>query len=289
MKIGFTGHESFVCRNAWLKKGFDYRAFGKSDIEDAVIKLGVGKNMVASIKYWLRSFNILTDRDENTEFATWLFETYDTYLEDIASIWLLHYSIIKSEKAYLFNVFFNEFVKERTEFTKEHLLNFLKRKTEEQGLAYFSPRTYESDVNVLLRSYLRANDGKTDVEEETSTLLIDLNLLSTFQLENTEGKFDQWYSISRTEREDLPIHVLLFAILDNYPVNTSISFFELLEGYNSPGVIFNISEKGLENKIKSIVEEWPGNIMFNNTAGNRVLKLRTTNLNKWEILNGYYN
>ena len=55
----FSGHESFPCKSLWLKKGYDFVA-NKNDFNspDAVITLGVGKNMVASIRFWLRAFGV---------------------------------------------------------------------------------------------------------------------------------------------------------------------------------------------------------------------------------------
>ncbi|NEM99756.1 DUF4007 family protein, partial [Pontibacter burrus] len=59
LKYTFSGHEKFQCRHLWLKKGYDYLQLGKSFLEeDAVIELGVGKNMVASIRFWLKAFGI---------------------------------------------------------------------------------------------------------------------------------------------------------------------------------------------------------------------------------------
>jgi len=47
LRFSFSGHESFQCRQLWLKKGFDYIKAGKSfNSGDAVVDLGVGKNMV---------------------------------------------------------------------------------------------------------------------------------------------------------------------------------------------------------------------------------------------------
>ncbi len=48
----FSGHETFYCKSLWLKKGYDFRLGGNTfNQEDAVVKLGVGKNMVASIRF----------------------------------------------------------------------------------------------------------------------------------------------------------------------------------------------------------------------------------------------
>src|SRR5579884_462777 len=52
-RIGFSGHETFPFRTAWLKKAVDAvtadpRVFTR---DDAFVVLGVGKNMVRSIRH----------------------------------------------------------------------------------------------------------------------------------------------------------------------------------------------------------------------------------------------
>jgi hypothetical protein len=61
--IVFARHETFHPRFGWLKKGFD-RASEDSEVflrEDAPVQLGVGKNMVRSIRYWCVAFKLLAD------------------------------------------------------------------------------------------------------------------------------------------------------------------------------------------------------------------------------------
>jgi len=69
-KLRFSGHESFICKQFWLKKGYDFlnQNFSFND-DSAVVKLGVGKNMVASIRYWMKTFElteIKVNRDEDS-------------------------------------------------------------------------------------------------------------------------------------------------------------------------------------------------------------------------------
>jgi hypothetical protein len=54
--LKFSGHESFHCRPFWLKKGFDHIKSDQPFNDYAGIELGVGKNMVGSIRFWLKSF-----------------------------------------------------------------------------------------------------------------------------------------------------------------------------------------------------------------------------------------
>lgn len=61
-RFSFSGHDSFQCRSLWLKKGLDFVNQGYEFAqEDSVVKLGVGKNMVSSIRYWMnKNDNIAT-------------------------------------------------------------------------------------------------------------------------------------------------------------------------------------------------------------------------------------
>jgi len=53
LKKSFAGHETFPLRLFWLKKGFDQNAISPEIFlsDEAVVKLGVGKNMVRSIRH----------------------------------------------------------------------------------------------------------------------------------------------------------------------------------------------------------------------------------------------
>lgn len=64
IKSTFSGHETLACKSLWLKKGY---VFVKEDHsfndEDAVVALGVGKNMVAAVRYWYKAFGLNKDAE----------------------------------------------------------------------------------------------------------------------------------------------------------------------------------------------------------------------------------
>jgi hypothetical protein len=68
-KVAFSWHESFVLRFGWLTKGF--RAFEEDPNiftnKDVVVTLGVGKNMVNSIRHWLRASKFIFWEPDNKE------------------------------------------------------------------------------------------------------------------------------------------------------------------------------------------------------------------------------
>lgn len=185
-KYTFSGHESFPCKSLWLKKGYDFVVGGNDfNSPDAVITLGVGKNMVASIRFWLRAFGV-TENDKKTELGNYLFDENkgkDKYLEDIATLWLLHFNLVFSEEATLYKMFFCGIQKERTNFEREQVLTYVKLRMVEAGkMTLFNANTAKKDIGVLLQNYCLPR--KPQSNEDFSSLLIDLDLIR----QSSEGK-----------------------------------------------------------------------------------------------------
>ncbi len=289
MKLQFSGHESFICKHFWLKKGYDFITHkGNFNEESAVIDLGVGKNMVTSISYWLKAFGLIDTNNKPTELATLILKDKDPYIENLGSVWLLHYSLVKTNKASIYNLFFNEFRKGRTEFTRDQFLNYIKRALEDESQKSFNDNTILSDISVFIRNYLKPSykETKIDIEEDFSSLMIDLDLMKSYKAENSEGKYIDWYQVENKIQIDLPADVVLFTILDNESYGKSIAFKELLVGFNSPGAVFTLNEEGLYSKIEQLTKKYKG-LIFSESAGVRELQIKGF-LNKWEVLNGYY-
>ncbi len=105
-EVSFGRHETFHPRYGWLRKAYvaadaDREAFNRPE---ATVNLGVGKNMVHSIRYWGWAFKLLEDAPGGgrspgqvpTDFADRLFndDGWDPYLEDPGSLWLLHWRLL---------------------------------------------------------------------------------------------------------------------------------------------------------------------------------------------------
>jgi hypothetical protein len=271
LKYTFSGHESFQCRQFWLKKGFDYVIKGKSfNAEDAVVELGVGKNMVSSIRFWMRAFNLISTNDVPTDFAVKLLadDGFDPYLEDEASLWLLHYQLIKKAFASTYFFIFNELRKEKIEFTKETYKTFIKRVTESEKLAPISDKTLLEDFSVFTKMYVRSDAQSKDIEDSFSGLLTELDLVKAFSKEDLH-----FYFIENSERSEIPEDVILYAILDSETFEASINLGSIEMNPNSVGSIFAINRPGLLNKIESLVAKY-NYLVFNDQAGIKELQFK---------------
>jgi hypothetical protein len=289
LKLGFSGHESFICKQFWLKKIYDFVASKqKFNDEDAVIALGVGKNMVSSLRYWGKAFHILDENDHITPIAKFVLDDqgFDPYLEDFGTVWLLHYHLIKTCKASIYSLVFNEFRKERSDFTKEQLHGFLKRKCQEVSANSYNVNTINTDINVFFRNYVKPHrDDKVEIEDDYSGIMIDLDLIKSYKQRNDETIITR-YKIDLHERLSIPAEIVLYCIMDNYPDHKTVSFRELLNGVNSPGSVFVLTAEGLHNILISLSEQYK-QVVFTETAGIQVLQFKG-NLQKQTILHEYY-
>ena len=99
----FSGHQTFPFRYTWLKKGFDAVAKDQTvfSSENASVTLGVGKNMVSSIRHWcivaelIRTDTYQRGRLVPTPLGEAIFDNngFDPYLDDPATLWLIHWKI----------------------------------------------------------------------------------------------------------------------------------------------------------------------------------------------------
>lgn len=284
VKFVFSGHDTFQCRLLWLKKGYDFvkGKFSFND-EDAVIRLGVGKNMVSSIRFWMKAFNVIDNKDKPTEFGIKLLDNevgYDPFLEDDASLWLLHYQLVKTGLAATYSIIFNEFRKEKLFFNKDTYVNYLKRRKETEPSLVFNDNTVSDDFVVFVKMY-QGSESSKDFEDSFSGILSEIELLKIIG----KGK-EEKYQIENSERDKLPGAVLLYSIVENPNYGNSISLNSLEYENNSPGSIFALNRSGLTNKISDIISDFKG-ITFTDHAGIKELQFKNKP-NAYSILDTYY-
>ena len=97
----FARHETFHPRYLWLKKAYDRvtedpLAFRH---KNAIVKFGVGKNMVNSIRFWSLAFKITETVKKGlvpTTFGHKIFgeKGLDPYLERAETLWVLHWKLL---------------------------------------------------------------------------------------------------------------------------------------------------------------------------------------------------
>ena len=280
-KYCFSGHESFPCKSLWLKKGYDFVTGGNDfNSPEAVIGLGVGKNMVASIRFWLKAFGI-TENDELTELGHYLFDDdkgKDKYLEDIATLWLLHLNLIFLEEATLYKLFFCGLQKERTHFEREQVLTYVKLRMVEAGkMTLFNANTIKKDIGVLLQNYCLPR--KPQSNEDFSSLLIDLDLIR----QSSEGK---GYYFNVDGKRKVTKEIFLYGLLKQREQegDNTIPFDTIQERV---GLVFCMQDFETIEMLKQLASEYSDNFSYSDVAGIKQVQF-TKDLDVKQVLDNYY-
>lgn len=277
MKHTFSGHESFTCKSLWLKKGYDFIIDnGNFNAADAVVRLGVGKNMVASIRYWLRAFG-LTDNDKPTRIARYIFDSKfgkDPFIEDLGTLWLLHFMLVSCKEATLYNWLFVQFQREQKYFDRLKMLNFVHRMmVEKEKQSAFNENTVKKDIGVLIQSYVLPI--KVYALDDYSSLLIDLDLIRTTD--------EKTYYFNIEGKRQLPWQIFLFAILSLKGNDDTVSY-DLLQEI---GLMFCMSDIEVIEMCKTIEENKTSFVRYSETAGIRQVQL-LQKIKIEDILDEYY-
>jgi len=281
VKYTFSGHESFPCKTLWLKKGYDFVVAGNDfNSPEAVVGLGVGKNMVASIRFWLKAFGV-TDNDKITWLGDYLFDEIsgkDKYLEDIATLWLLHFNLVFSEEATLYKMFFCGVQRERTHFEREQILTYVKLRMAEAGkMTLFNENTVKKDIGVLLQNYTLPR--KPQSNEDFSSLLMDLDLIR----QNSEGK---GYYINVDGKRQVTKEVFFYGLLllKEQEGDNTIAFDTIQE---KVGLAFCMQDYETIEMLKQLASEYSQYFAYSDVAGIKQVQF-VKDLDAKQVLDNYY-
>lgn len=275
----FSGHESFACKSHWLKRGYDFvRGENNFNDDDAVVRLGVGKNMVASIKFWLKAIGLLKDAGL-VALANHLFDDdngKDPYLEDIGTLWLLHFLLIQTDYATIYKTTFVDYHRQRNIIEKSKLQNYIKHICfDETGYKnLYNDNTVKRDIGVMLHNYCAKNGGNVNIEDSNS-LFAPLNLICETE-KNT-------YRFNYDTRSGVPSLIFLYALLIKFEGRNSISFEDITE----LALIFCLTNNDMLDIINYLCDLYPSEIVFSDVAGIKELQFRAT-LNSIDVLDRYY-
>jgi len=277
-KYSFSGHETFPFRYTWLPKGVR-RLRDQPDLfvaDDALVILGVGKNMVRSIRYWCEATEIVERVDKKgnarvTEFGDRLLgpEGWDPYLEDPGTLWLLHWRLVRNPfRSSTWYLAFTRWSSER--FTREHLVDYIGRLVaSEQPRTQTTRASLRRDVEVFLRTYTPSRMRRDLPPEDTFDCpLVELGLI--------RDRDDGVCEFVRGPKPTLPDMIFLHALMDYWdstaPGQETLSFESTLYGAGSPGAAFRLSENALAERLERL-PSWT-NFGYDDTAGLRVVLRR---------------
>lgn len=301
------GHETFAFRNGWLKKGID-AAISNSNIfteDNALVTLGVGKNMVRSIKHWCLAAGLveeisLTSRSHSLK-PTWLALKlivdggWDPYLEREGSLWLLHWQIATNHnRSFVWSIAFSEYLE--TEFSKLSLINFVSKQFDKINIKT-TRDMIQRELDCFFHTYVTTRTSNKQKIKSNGISEDSLDCpLAELELIRHIPEYDL-YHFNIGPKNSLSVEIFGYSLLSfiksRIGSRSTIALEECIYQPDSPGQIFKLDENSVVEYLASLEQFFGGSIRSIETAGLNQIYLSeemTNNLdtNASKLLQSYY-
>ncbi|MCC7643318.1 MULTISPECIES: DUF4007 family protein [unclassified Janthinobacterium] len=279
----FSGHQSFSLRISWLPKAIQQILDDKdpfTDIDHGITSMGLGKNMVESLRCWIEAFQVATRIDGKWQLSpigAMIFRPssgLDPYLEDHTSNWLLHWLICTNTEYSLFawECMFNRWP--TMEFSVSEVLEAFRRESQESSKDA-SPVTLRQHWDVLLHSYRppRGDKGEDHLDSALSVLGL---IREVGERPNSHGKWESLYTFDVGVKASIPQQLFTYFIHDwwnrKFPNESTVSFRELTSGDHSPGRLLKMQEREVLSRIEHLARTQPQVFQLTDSANMRLLQ-----------------
>lgn len=262
----FARHETFHPRYGWLRKAYEGACHGVDAFSrpDATVMLGVGKNMVNAIKHWGMAFDLLDevrlpDRKRVARYvpsalaeAMFSEDGWDPYLEDPASLWLLHWRLLRPPcHAPAWWLAFNGFGP--VQFTDEQLLHFIEEIVDSTPeWSRIASSSIKKDVDCVIRMYAPTKaKGRQGLEDILDCPFRDLGLIEPVP---DEPRTFRW---SHAPKSSLPPEIVAHAAVDfarRTGTGTTVTLTRLATAPGGPGRAFKMPEAQLYEALATAAE-----------------------------------
>ena len=291
--LSFSGHETFTLRHGWLKKAVEAvqknpHIFAR---DSAMVELGVGKNMVRSIRHWALATEVVREVAGTrgaelcvSEFGASLFgsQGYDPFLEDLNTLWLIQWKLAAKERRstgwhWIFN-----YVRSN-EFTRQSLFELFVTELEKRGTSGLSESSLRRDIDCAIRTYVGTRKAGELLEESLECPLVELELVRS----DSEGILLRF---NRGPKQSLADLIFLYALLEFWDArgaSDSLAFSDVAFGEGSPGSVFKLDENSIASSLERLADVTDGCLIYDETAGLRQV-YRRKKIGKHSVLKQHY-
>ncbi len=263
VREAYSGHESFALRYGWLPKLYDAVASDSrlfADEDAAIARLGLGKNMVRSLRFWGDAFGLLAPDGravQLTPLAASILDPIqgrDRYVEKTETLWKLHWALTTRGHLGAWNVVFDEV--SDPEISRRHLTNLVRQRAI-RARGEISAATLTTHVAVFLQCYAGADQGEVVLEDTLGCPLQELRLCRM-----VEGVGDQIIKMPRGPKPGLSVPVFAHILLDHWRKRLgderTVSLRSLLHERFAPGRVLKLDEATLLDRLEALCHAVPG-------------------------------
>jgi Protein of unknown function (DUF4007) len=300
----FSGHESFPFRYPWLPKAINALESAPGILaaaaeDEAMVELGVGKNMVRSIKFWAEATGLTRTDPKAGTVVTPLGKAllgrggFDPYLEDIRSLWILHWNITALEENALFawEFMFNRW--QEPDFTRTAAMRVFKKEAEKEPKIP-TDVTLDQHFSVFLHTYLPRRSRRGEVAEENLDCpMTELELLVQVGERESDGaRREPVYAFRRDLKPTITPELFAWAVNDffvrRHAQERTVPVRALTIEVGSPGQLFKLPEEDLLARVAELERASCGLITYQESAALPQVQ-RAEDVNSLQLLHHVFN
>lgn len=268
----FANHESFHLRYSWLKRAYnnvkeDRLIFTR---DDALGKLGVGKNMVRSIRHWSLATKIIipsgTKSNSPLKVSRMGDEIFrkgglDPYMTRPETLWLLHWQMHAPPcRMPVWWMILNDF--DGTEIKVDDMLNHIKSRVANiPGWKSPSEKSIKKDIDVFVRTYSTVWD-RENIDDYADYTFKVIGLV----IQDSKDRI----RFVHGPKEGMTPHIVAYACLDYIQKAgiraKSIAVSRLATDDGSVGRIFKLDEDDLTALLQKAVDSTKSMSLQNNNG-----------------------
>jgi len=277
MSYRFSGHETFPFRYTWLPKaliGIAHDPAVFADEDNAMVEFGVGKNMVRAMRFWIEATGLAEPTGSKSMRPTPLGDLLfgknglDPFLEDIQTLWILHWNIATQPKDPLFAWDFLLNRWQENEIAEGPVLKAFAQESERLASKQLSPVTLKQHFEVFLHSYLPTRGRKGDIAEDNLDCpLTELELLSVVGERDGAGRRrEPVYAFHREEKPSISPELFAWSLNDYWlkraPGEKTLPARNVVSGIGGPGQVFKLPEHDVIARLGELAASTDGALVF---------------------------
>lgn len=303
MNYRFSGHETFPCRYTWLPKaviGIRNNPQVFSEEDDAMVALGVGKNMVRAIRFWADAAEVaVPEKDGNglaiSEFGKSIFgpRGHDEFLEDIRTLWLIHWKFSTNPEQPLFAWHYLLNFWHRPDFTRSEILAAFAIEAQRAGKP-LSPVTLENHFTTYLHTYIPTRGKKGEVmEDNLDCPLVELELIHEVgeRTHAESNRRERIYAFRVEGKPEISAELFVYCLDDFWskfhPNEKTLNFREIAVGVGGPGQVFKLPEMDIRERLEMIERHSHGAFIYQESAAIQQV-VRQSPISPRDLLNHIY-
>lgn len=265
-----------------------------------MVTLGVGKNMVRSIRFWSQVAGMVAPAGKSggqslTRMGSRVLgqNGIDPFLEDIRTLWLIHWNLSTNFENPLlaWDYLLNRW--QEPEIVASAVIRALQKAATKQAETV-SPVTVAQHFDAFLHTYVPTRGRKGEVQEDNLDCpLVELELIVRIgerELDRPAGKREPIYSFRFEEKPDITSGLFIFCLNDfwqkRHKTEATLPLREVAHGHGSPGHIFKLPEDDIRTRLEELEKQTDG--FFSYAESTNLQQVRRSREQNGDFLDGVY-